>query len=88
MQYFEDMQEKLFYIKVTFDGNEKLRMWASETELMNLFSELKNNCYDAIIFNKSIELQIIEECNGVLTTYYYDNITNLLLDEITSKSSL
>jgi len=88
VQFFEDMQEKLFYIKVTLDGNEKLRMWASETEVINLFSELKNNCYDTIIFNKRIELQIIEEHNGVLTTYYYDNITNLELDEITSNSSL
>ena len=82
------MQEKLFYIRVTFNGQEKLRIWVTETELMNLFSELKNNCYDTIMFNKRIELQIIEEHNGVLTSYYYDDITNLKLDEITSKSSL
>jgi len=62
-------------------------MWMTEAELIALLLELKNNCYDDFVFNSSAELQIIEECNGDLTTYCYDNITNIKLEEMISNST-
>lgn len=81
------MQEKIFYIKVLYQGIEKLRIWVFERELMNLLLELKKNYNDVIEFNKSIELQVLEENDGIMTTYYYDNINNIAVDKLINETS-
>jgi hypothetical protein len=81
------MQKRLFYLKILNKGSEKLRMWMTEAELIALLLELKNNCYDDFVFKSSAELQIIEECNGNLTTYHFDNIKNIKLEEMITNST-
>ena len=80
------MQDKFYYITLSYDGFEKLRLWMTEAELITFLVELKSNNYDYILFNKGIELKIMKECNGDLTTFYYNNINNIELDEVISKS--
>ena len=82
------MQERIFYIKIIYKKSEKLRIWATQEELVNLLIELKKNYNNIISFSKNIELQVMEEKNGTLTTRYYDNIRNIAVDEIIKKSSI
>ena len=82
------MQERIVYIKILYNECEKLRIWVTQIELVNLLEELKKNCNDIISFSKSVEIQVIEENNGILTTRYYDNIRKIAVDEIINKSSL
>ncbi len=81
------MLDKLYYITLSYNGCEKLRLWITEAELIRFLLELKSNNYDFILFNRGIELKIMKECNGDLTTFYYDNINNIELDEVISKST-
>ena len=82
------MQEKLFYIKVIYKDIEKLRLWITQAELVSLLIELKENTDGIISFSKSVELQVIENNGGILTTRYYDKIRNITVDEIINISSI
>ncbi|TFG12226.1 MAG: hypothetical protein EU531_10755 [Promethearchaeota archaeon] len=82
------MQERIFYIKVIYKDIEKLRLWITQAELMSLLIELKENSDGIISFSKSVELQVIENNGGILTTRYYDKIRNITVDEIINISSI
>jgi len=82
------MQERIFYIKVIYKDSEKLRLWVTQAELVSLLVELKKKSNDIISFSKSVELQVIEDNDGILTTRYYDKIRNITVDEIINISSI
>lgn len=74
------MSKKYYYITLAHNKIEKLRLWLTEKELIDLIKELNGNYCNSIVFDKNIELKIIEEENGLLTSYYYDNINKIAVD--------